>query len=828
MRGLFFFKKNIKYKKRKYGIELLVTIISALLIFCAITLLYSEQASRMRGSRADGDWHIVLYEQVENLEELQQNEYEIEKIFMFHGHTGRLLCPSHEMDVTVVWYENPQECERVFSVTGTYPTSAKEVLLPVKERFLLGRNVGIGDTVTVRESGEEHTYTVTGFYKLPYDEDMVRFGYQLISKADDSIPLTNAYVLFDDDSDIKGKSERLMKYIGCNEYSLNDERMGILLQGKRDFGKRIGYGAVAGICILLLYQMLRGTFMIHKSTVEREYAIMRSIGANPRMLYGIAITEGMLLAGIGSIVGSLLSYGILQVTLRLSGVSMDVSGLWRYEGGTIGFLTTCLIMFPMLVVLKLVQVRGLLRISIKDGLAGKNTELKRRRKKKQYKNSVTAYLLTSMTRNKGRIVLCGISFVVSIFLYVLMSVMVEDLQYISGYKVMVEPYYDVRVMLGTGYSEKQTTEQLLEEIRALDSVAEAEVNVMRFSALGNVDEGFVPNNIGTEYSIKDGSFERICVAAYNRDEFERFQVLLKEPLTYDEFKDGGGVLVNYTYEVLSDGRTDLSEKRQYSEKKVGDTIQVLNFEAVMRYMDEQLAEGTYSSEKRTEYVEKLKQEKNFLSFKVAATAVSDLYFMDTMYPVFIISEEYYHEIVEHESLEVSEFKVRLKEGYNADELTTYCYDHSAYRLVDYFDYTRVFVERMENSFGIMRSVAVIATAVGIINMVCIVLIDWEVRKKEFAVLRSVGVSKCKLCVLLLIEKSILCVGAGGLGGISAVLMEQLVLSISFDMTDVPYRIPFSELGIACSVLFLVAVAMTIIQMLSVKNKNIAECLKQES
>lgn len=144
---------------------------------------------------------------------MSTENYDVERVLLFHMHEGKLLCPNHELKATVAWYETPENTEQTLVVTGEYPTSAGEVLLPTKNRFLLGRTVDIGDTVTVREGEEESTYTVTGGYELLYEDETLNAGYLLISKADESIPLTDAFVEFDGEGNIKKKSERLRQYL---------------------------------------------------------------------------------------------------------------------------------------------------------------------------------------------------------------------------------------------------------------------------------------------------------------------------------------------------------------------------------------------------------------------------------------------------------------------------------------------------------------------------------------------------------------------------------------------------------------------------------------
>ncbi len=828
MSSLFFLKRNISQKKRKYGVELLVTMVSALLIFCAVTILYSNFCSSLRKSKAEGDWHLAVYGQAEALQMVSWEKYGIEKVIPFHTHGGKLLCPNHELEATVAWYENPKDTEQNIVVTGEYPTSAGEVLLPTKNRFLLGRTVDIGDTVTVREGEEENTYTVTGFYELLYEDESLNLGYRLISKADENIPLTDAFVGFEDEGNIKKKSERLLYSLGCEEYAFNEGRLQLMLQGEKSNGTRIAYIVGTVVFLWLLYQMLRGTFFIHKGEFRKECAILRSVGAKPSFLYQFTLTEGLCMAVTGVVAGSLLGYGIMQVTLRLSGVAMSTDGAWRYEGSLLGLLLAAVVLVPMLVVLKASQVKDALRLSVKDGLTEQKNSKVKRRKKKSYKNPVRAYLMTGMARNKGRVLLCGISFFVSVFLYVLVSIMVDDLRHVSGYDNVKEPYYDARVLLQTGYSGKYTTEQLLDEIRALDCVEEAVPAYMRFMSLGNVDPSFKSNGVGTGYKSKENVFDRLCISVYNEKEFELMQSLLKEPCNYETFRDGGCILINYVYEERSDGSVDYSEMRRYSEKQAGDTISVLNFGAVTAYMDELLAKGEYSTEKRSEYTEALKKEQNFYELSIAATAVSDLYYMSGNYPTLVMSSDYYSKLVQHENLEELEFKVKLREGFGIDELTEYCYGNGAYSLVDYYDFTRVFVEMMESAFGVMRSLVVISVLVGVINVICIVLIDLEVRRKEFAILRSVGATKRKLSILLLAEKLLICPMAGFLGWACAIPLERVLISLGSAVTATSFRFPLKELLLSGGVLLAVAIGVSLLQMVLLKNKNLADCMKDEN
>lgn len=234
-------------------------------------------------------------------------------------------------------------------ISGRLPQNSNEIIVPshvaanggvklalgdtfsltVGNRIYEGEILGQGNPYIYQNSAtiakeklvpiDERTYTVVGIYQRPPFEDYSAPGYTMIT-AMDNFKTTDRFSAFV----TLNKPYQLREYLAAtaknHEYILNDNVLRFMgLSGEQSFN-RLLY-AVGMIVILLI--MLGSIFMIHNtfniSLNERthQFGILLSVGATEKQLRKMVLFEGLCLGAIGIPLGMLMGIPTIKGILSL-------------------------------------------------------------------------------------------------------------------------------------------------------------------------------------------------------------------------------------------------------------------------------------------------------------------------------------------------------------------------------------------------------------------------------------------------------------------------------------------------------------------------------
>lgn len=823
--GTYLFFRNLKQKKQVYFLEFGIIFMVSVLFFSVCSAVLSNRASKLRLTKAAGEEHATFYGAVKELEEETARREGVALYCRFNMSDGFLLGRTRQLSTGVIWYETISEIPLPIEFTGKLPENAAEVLMPEQIRNLSGDTVEAGQTVLF--SGEDGTvsgFIVTGFYHLPYEEEL-NVGLKLLSNGKEMNSFSAAAVVFEKEGKIARKCRRISEQIGAAEYRLNEARVSLFLQGRTKWKTALLFGIVGFLLLGASAVLLRSTMTIREKQINTEYAVLRSIGVRKGYLYRLAAVEAFWMGAVGGSAGSAAAFFLMKLALRLAGVDPGSTRSFRYEGGVPSLFAVLFCVLFLLLLTKTAQVRKVMSYSIREAFSGRQKSVVKKRSGKTYRNPEVAYLVTSMKRNKGRLLLCIASFSVSIFYFITMSALAKDIREATGYSESAEPYYDACISLNTGYSERISTEGLTEILKSFPAVAEAAVDPVYYRAVTNVDETFCPAGYATSYDVENGSYRRVHVAVYSEEELRMLANYMTAGST--DIGDGAGcILVNLACAVDEEGILDYTEKQPVSEKQVGDSISILNLAEIAKFTYELIHTEGYDSEKIKQYTEEMKAENRFLTLEIVGTVSSDLYFMDQYFPVVILSEAYYNSLLAGAETEGGRLKVKLAEGYGLRELRKACASYAEFGEIDYYDLNRSVRMSMDAMFGMMYGVVMIAALIGVVNVFCVVMLDWEVRKKEYAILRSVGAVKSRLIRMILIEKGAVCLCSVLLGAGLSVLAEKMLLKMYLRDVRISFTVPFAEIAAAAGAMLSVAVLAAVVQSALLRNKSISEMIQQ--
>lgn len=236
----------------------------------------------------------------------------------------------------------------IHMLSGHMPETENEILLPEHLKKNGGLDYEIGDTLTLGVGerqlngyrmgqnnlyleGEEElvvektiTYTVVGFYERPSFEDYSAPGYTALTMAgNNGKDLYDAYVALEDMGDIynwldtefkdyKGEVHtELLRYSGkSDEDSLN----GVLYSMA---------GVLIGIIMFGSVSLIYNAFSISVNERIKQFGLLKSIGATKKQIMHSVLFEAFTLCAIGIPLGLLAGIGGIAVTFRFTGGLFD-------------------------------------------------------------------------------------------------------------------------------------------------------------------------------------------------------------------------------------------------------------------------------------------------------------------------------------------------------------------------------------------------------------------------------------------------------------------------------------------------------------------------
>lgn len=346
--------KSLRKNRTRTIVTIIGIILSAAMVTAVASLVVSFQSYLFRtGQWKMGNWYTGLIgASAENLETMRQDSqvdtmYEAQIL-------GYAETESSNPDKPYLYVlgvkEDFMQNMAVHLVSGRLPENSSEILLPLHLTTNGEVSYQIGDTWTLElgrrdiegyglsqynpyvqeeESfvGEySRTYTIVGTYERPEFEDYSAPGYTALVYWDDTAPVTSYEVY-------------LTTYQPGNAYLYPNENMAcsavyndtlLMFSGASSHSSyyTVLYGLAAVIIFLILFgsiSLIYNAFSISVSDRTRQFGLLSSIGATKRQLRSSVLYEALLVGGIGVPLGILC--GLLGIGVTLFFIGDYFSGI---------------------------------------------------------------------------------------------------------------------------------------------------------------------------------------------------------------------------------------------------------------------------------------------------------------------------------------------------------------------------------------------------------------------------------------------------------------------------------------------------------------------
>lgn len=631
---------------------------------------------------------------------------------------------------------------------------------------------------------------------------------------------------------LKGASYKSYKYeLKVNYYLLAYEGAN-LSEGTMKMLYILG-GIIMGIILVSSVFVIRNGFAISITERLKQYGMLSSIGATKKQIKKSVYFEGFVLGIIGIPLGIL--SGIFAIDILLKVVNYI---LREYINDTELVYSISWMAIVLSILISTITIWLSCKSSAKKASkvtpieAIRNSDdVKLKAKKVKCPKIITKIFKTggeiaykNLKRSKKKYRTTVISIIVSIVTFIAISSFIEFGFKMSGsyyteigYNVTVYDRANIENVTKDGL--KQKYERLV-EISKLDGIQEYSIkrtNVLEIDSKNNLSDfgKLVKNQMtvtdenGKEVIQKDN----LTIISLGQQEYESF--VKKIGGKYEDYKEGS-ILIDDCISYDKEGKK--IQDSLYTWKK-GDTI-------TGRIG---ISSETENESNKTTNEEYGKEQ----SIKIVAKTTERPMGLENLYSTsafLIVSDEYIEQIG---YISASEIDIKAKDSYKVEEEINQFYKSKNISENDFMVSNVEEAVRANNAIVLVISIFLygfiaVITAIGITNIFNTITTNMNLRKKEFAMLKSIGMTKKEFNRMIRLESVFYGLKSLIIGIPIGTLLSYAIFKAFETNMGMPYALPIK--AILISVVF-VAVVITIIMkysMSKINKQNIIEPIRNDN
>ena len=856
--------KNLLLNKKRT----IVTIIGIILSVALITAVSSMYASGIQTlinyeKLEKGDYHLSFYNVERNDIEVFKNNRKIDKLSLV-SHLGYSKIDSKNTYKPYIYIskftKNSLEGLGIILVKGRLPEKENEILIPTHLKTNGGISYNIGDTITL-EVGERinsdgeilnqfnsllteedsssekivntktYTYKVVGIIERP-DSSIEPYsapGYTLITYLDENLidEKVDVYVRIDNKyvkewqevlAGITGVDSTLFKKIANEEATREemetfDEQLSkfkyemdynqYLLMLQTNPIKNSGIGGLGTVVMIVLAIIvftsvfcIKNSFDISITEKTKQYGMLRSIGATKKQIKKNVFYEASILGifgiPLGILLGFLASFILVIVTnLFLNNISPESFKL-VFVISIPAVLIAIILGFITIYFSASRSARKASKVSPIDSIRNssnikiKSKKLKSPRFIKKLFGIGGEISYKNLKRNKKKYRTTTISIAVSVLIFISLYSFMNEAFSSVGEQIK---YTDYKISLRTEILEPEYMNKIIETTK-LEGVTNSTIyceETLEFKGTHYSDE-YIKY---TGEKQDDNTDSYITIITLGKEQYNKY---IKElGLNYNDIKDKA-ILVDYIN--VQNEQNQKKKVSQYNFKK-GDTI-----------------EGTIDNN-------------NNYSIKIGATSKVLPFGLSNSTPQYLIlSEEEFNKIV------ITKYYFIYYDTDNATKLQ----DEIEKTLnVDNFYYLTNVEEdaKTTKNFFILLGIflygfIIVISLIGITNIFNAITANMQLRKQEFAMLKSVGMTNKEFKRMIRLESIFMGLKSLLYGLPFGITISYIIHLCLKDGTGLPYMFPTFAVIISILVVFILISLIMKYSMSKIDKQNTIETIRNEN
>lgn len=683
-------------------------------------------------------------------------------------------------------------------------------------------NSGFVDGETLTNEGT-HTYKIVGIVERSNFESYSASGYTAFTvDVNSDNGNVNLYVMFNKNKNIIKQSEELAKMLNYDG-DINYNNTLLALYGESTYGNVMS--SMGGMMIIMLSLVSIGciiviynSFAISVMERKREFGLLSSIGATKRQLSHTVFFEAVFVGVIGIILGILGAYiGIGCVILIINNL---ISDMLEYK---LHLVTNPLfIIIPVIFMIIVIGVSAFIpsrrasKVSPIEAIR-QNDDIKINKKKIRTSKLVLKLFgiegeiaLKNIKRNKKKYRVTIVSLFISIVLFIsFSSYMNYTLNTASS--VMGEVPYDYQISYFGDDNNKEALDKINEIVKSSDVKEYVSYSVGNLSIIGNYtysDEylDFYKSAYGDDgiKALNNLKYQSIYILVLDDNSYNKYKKLIgldkDSVILLNRFKGvsyGNNKRVNYDIPVINSG--DIN-------------IKICNFDD-----DEENVDTTKYCNKNIDNI--------FVTNK-SFDLIEEFSYMDDF--KLIVNKKLYDSILDG-GTDFTQFNIISDNTNNIDKLTK---ELDKYNNVNYINIK----ESMKQTNNLILVVKILmygfislVTLIGVTSVFNTISTSMALRKREFAVLRSIGLTRGGFNKMLFFEslffgmKSLIFALPVSIG-VTILIHYSLADMVSISTIIIPWK----AIIISIVSVFIIVLLTMMYSSSKIKKHNIIEQIREEN
>ena len=694
---------------------------------------------------------------------------------------------------------------------GTRNIEGEETL--ANSEYVLGEEIDITGEVTLKivgivERSNFESYSASGYTAFTLDVNSDKGN-------------VNLYVMFDKNKKIIKQSEELAKELSY-DYDINYNSTLLALYGESTYGNvmttmvsmmMIMLALVSIGCIIVIYN----SFAISVMERKKEFGLLSSIGATKKQLAHTVFFEAVVVGVIGIIFGILGAYiGIGCVVLVINNLISDMLDYKLYlVTNPLFIIIPVIFMIIVIFISSLIPSRRASKVSPIEAIR-QNDDIKINKKKIRTSKLVLKLFgiegeiaLKNIKRNKKKYRVTIVSLFISIVLFIsFSSYMNYTLNTASS--VMGEVGYDYQISYFGDDNNKEALDKINEIVKSSDVKEYISYSVGNLSIIGDYtysDEylDFYKSAYGDDgiKTLNNLKYQSIYILVLDDNSYNKYKKLIgldkDSVILLNKFKGvsyGNNKRVNYDIPVINSG--DIN-------------IKICNFD------DEENTDTTKYCNKNIDNI--------FVTNK-SFDLIEEFSYMDDF--KIIVNKKLYDSISDNDD-SYTQFNIISDNTNNIDKLTK---ELDKYSNVNYINIK----ESMKQANNLILVVKILmygfislVTLIGVTSVFNTISTSMALRKREFAVLRSIGLTRGGFNKMLFFES--LFFGMKSLIFAIPVSIGVTIL-IHYSLADMvsisTIIIPWEAIIISIVSVFIIVLLTMMYSSSKIKKHNIIEQIREEN
>lgn len=811
--------KSLKKNKRRTVLTIFGILLSVALITAITTFVSSMQGSLVDFAKKNsGNYHIL----VENVPKDKQkyllhNEKAEKKIVIQTIGNAKPLSLQYEegvneenatkIKVRAVKKENFSDLGMILQ-SGKFPQSENEIVIPEHFRGDYTTKIRVGDKLKLNIDGKEKEYTVSGISGMSaveFHSEEGMLGCSLFTISDDEKISENIDVamLMKNPKDTFAFREMLEKELGLHELQINNillDFQGAVVNANVLVVLKVLAGMVIGIILLTSIFVIKNSFDISITERLKQYGMLVSVGATSKQIRKNVLFEGVILGIIAIPLGVLLGVGAIWCTLQvvmkiLEGTSFGGEVELKMYVSVVAILIAVAVAIVMIYISSLIPAKKAQKVSPMEAICeAKDTKLeaKKLRTSKLFRKvfgieGEIARKNLKRSRKKYR------TTVFSLFISIVLFLSISSVR-IYGQEMQNMKFAKMDYNLIAHYDEDDLGKQgeIFRRASKVDGVKKAEIVKVWIGDPKNISfTKTAEKSRGIEEFTQEEKDKEAQYVFYSLSN-ETYKAFAKElGLSYEEVKDKG-ILCDTSISFVRDEEDEKAKKTKYHELAVKEG-EKLQFDG-----------GEIEIVKRAD---RLPFTQNF-------------YYGVNV----IVSEEWMsHRDFRYDGLYIdAEDTMKVRE--NMEKIT----GKDGWTYMDFAEQARE-----NNSINLIISIflygfVAVISIIGITNVFNTITTNVALRSREFATLRSVGMTDKEFKKMIWYEsflygtKSLLYGVPVGLG-LSYIFYRQFT-----NILEMSYIVPYQQVIICILFVFIIVCLTMQYAVKKVEKQNIIETIRNEN